>query len=296
MLQSSDLLIVKNITKSYNNETLAIQNISFTAKEGELIGLIGKNGSGKTSLIHSIVGVIRVDNGKAIINSNTTRKIAWVSQKPSIDWYLTVFDNIYMGPKLQGFSSKESSDLTLHYSKILDIKDLLNLTPDHLSGGQVQRVQVARALAQKPDIIILDEPTVGLDIQNTKIVFDTLKQKSTDNCLVIVSSHDLDILEKYIKRILYLQAGKLMIDCPIEQFLSTNNHQLICINYSGTIDELTSDLIKQNCLEIISLYPLKFIINHQESVQKFLNILHNKIDIKDINSNKNNLKEVFLKL
>ncbi|RYE15810.1 MAG: ABC transporter ATP-binding protein [Rickettsiales bacterium] len=296
MLKRSDLLIVDDISKSYKNGIFAIKNISFSAKGGELIGLIGKNGAGKTSLIHSIMGLIRSNSGKVIINSDVEKRIAWVSQKLSIDWYLTVFDNIYLGPRLQGFSCKESHDLTLYYSKILDIENLLELTPDHLSGGQVQRVQVARALSQKPDILILDEPSVGLDMQNTEKVFSILKQKSKENCLVIISSHDLDMLEKYIDRVLYLQNGILMVDSSIDQFISSNNNDLIHITYSGTIDDLTCKSIKENCIEFKSIDPLIFVIDHKKNIQEFLDILFNKINIKNISRSRDNLKEIFLKL
>ena len=198
------LLTLKDVSYFYEGTHNGICDISFEAEKGDLIAVVGKNGAGKTTLLNVLSGIYTPQQGSITCSPKLTYHDLGISpQKQSIDWYLNVRDNIMLGAVLTGLSKKESQTATDSISEILDLADFYTRSPDSLSGGQQQRVQVARALVHNPEIMILDEPTAGLDYRYSHGLFEYLKEKCFDEKkLALVSSHDLGMLEDYCNKIL----------------------------------------------------------------------------------------------
>ena len=176
--------------------------------------MLGQNGAGKTTFLNTLVGIKDFD-GEIYFNY-TYKDIAYVSQKQVIDWYLNVEDNIRME---EIFSDTKDEKLFNQIVELLELKDKLRDFIEELSGGQLQRVQIARAFLKNPKVYILDEPTTGLDVYSSENVMKYLKKEVENEKIVIVSSHDLELMQKFCKRIIYISDGEIIFDGFMEEFI-----------------------------------------------------------------------------
>lgn len=193
---------------SHHATTWALRDVSLDLPSGQMIALLGPNGAGKSTLIHLLCGAIQPTSG-AIGALSPTIRIGWCSQHQAIDWYHDVWNNVIMGARLAGFSRAESRRLTAHALKAVHLSEKAHAQTDTLSGGQLQRVQIARALVANPEILILDEPTVGLDVEAAETLLGDLRRRADAGALVLISSHDLGLLERWCNSILLLADGQV---------------------------------------------------------------------------------------
>lgn len=183
-------------------EVHAVKNLNLTLSEGDFVALVGHNGAGKSTLINTLVGFQEPTSGKILIETESIEDkgfsvIGFSPQTTMLDWYNNVFDNVYLGTLLGNCPSAEADHLIEQALKIMNIFDLKDRSLEQLSGGQQQRVQIARALVHHPDIYILDEPTVGMDQETGDNLLSYLKEEANKGKIVIISSHDLSLLEEH---------------------------------------------------------------------------------------------------
>ena len=202
------ILEVKNLKVSYNNH-IAIENINFKINQGEYVCLVGENGSGKSTLIKSIMGLRKESQGEIILNTRLS-EISYLAQTDlkSIDFPATAKEIIMTGVQKHNkipFYTKEDKR---HFTEIVEelgIQNIINNRIGDLSGGQKQRVLLARSLIRNPKLIILDEPTAGLDVNITRELYKILyKLNKEKNVTIIMATHDLDELENIKPRIICL--------------------------------------------------------------------------------------------
>lgn len=209
------------VSKTYDNGVTGLESSSFQIPYNKCIGVIGVNGAGKTTLIHLIAGILHPTTGTIKRIMRNPNDIAWVSQTQTVDWYLSVTDNVRFGARLGGASIKESLTIAEEILVEIGLKKKQSMLPDQLSGGEIRRVQIGRALAQRSKILLLDEPTVGLDpIASQKLIEKISKMVSSDT-LVLISSHDLHILDCAVDDVLYLHDGKIEAYTSREEFLNS---------------------------------------------------------------------------
>ena len=232
------LLTVKDLAYKYKNSSdYAIKNISFSAEKGDMIALIGKSGSGKTTIINSTLGLFSNIEGEVSFGEGVSvRDVDYCMQNQSVDWYLNVYDNIYMGVLYsQNTISKKSVDEII---AVLGLKGKEKSDLTELSGGQLQRVQIARSLVSDSKILFLDEPTTGLDVVLSKNILEYIKNA------VFISSHDLDLVEKYCNKIIYINDGECLYFGEMSTFLKEYNKEIVYnISYSG---ELGKDIVEKH--------------------------------------------------
>jgi|YelNatPaOPRAMG01_1025707.scaffolds.fasta_scaffold166521_2 ABC-type Mn2+/Zn2+ transport system ATPase subunit len=250
-LNSEAKLEVKNVYVSYGKNT-ALSNISFTAEEGENIALIGPNGAGKSTLFKALVGLIHLDSGEILIHGLPAGYhidcVAYVPQKEEIDWMfpLTVFDVVLMGrySNLKMFSKPQKKDTEVVYNSLeqMGIKEIANEKISDLSGGQQQKVFIARAIAQEPHILLMDEPFTGIDISTKETIISFLNDCVKNKITVIVAIHDLNIAAKYFKKIILLNKNLIAYGKPSEVFIKDNlnktfGDQIMYLNGMAFLDE-----------------------------------------------------------
>ncbi|MBI3634039.1 MAG: metal ABC transporter ATP-binding protein [Candidatus Yonathbacteria bacterium] len=251
-MQSVDPFIeLNNIGFKYDN-TPVLEKLSFTVHEGEYLGIIGPNGGGKTTLIKLILGLLVPTEGtvrvfgKDPVFLKEKYRIGYVPQKAVQDnknFPATVFEVVRSGrvPRLGLFSgfSKKDIDAVEWAMEVSGIERYRNTLIGKLSGGERQRVFIARALASDPDILVLDEPTVGVDIGAQKKFYEFLAKLNTDHLLTILFvSHDVDMVSKEVKTVLCV------------------NHNLVCYG-------MPQDLLKEDVLQ--KLYGEGVVkVNHKE--------------------------------
>ena len=202
------VLEVENLKVSYSNHT-ALENINFKINEGEYVCLVGENGSGKSTLVKTIVGLLKQDEGKINLNISLD-EVAYLSQTnlKDLDFPATSKEIIMSGvqkhKKLPFYTKQDKKDYE-EVIKKLKIEDIQNRRIGDLSGGQKQRVLIGRALIRNPKLLILDEPTTGLDYNITKELYKILENLNKENNMtIILATHDIDEINENKPRIIYL--------------------------------------------------------------------------------------------
>ncbi|QCQ04885.1 ABC transporter ATP-binding protein [Ligilactobacillus animalis] len=218
------MICLKGVSLGYGRDVV-VKNVDFMLSRGDFVALVGANGVGKSTLINTLVGILEPIAGKVSLEFQTKRKnpfndIGFSPQDQIMDWYMNVYDNIIQGPVLAGFSRKEAAKNCKKVIELLDITKISSSSVDHISGGQQQRVQIARELAKDPQIYILDEPTTGLDVETSERLFSFLKKRSQQGALILVSSHDLTLLENYADKLIFLDSGEQKYFGYLNDFLN----------------------------------------------------------------------------
>ena len=195
-----NIIEIKNLDKSFK-EVHAVNDLSFNVKRGELFAFLGVNGAGKSTTISIMCGTLKKDNGSVVIDGYSadtdmkkiTEEIGVVFQNSVLDSVLTVKDNLYSRASLYGITGKEAKAKIDELSKLLDFENLMNRTLCKLSGGQRRRIDVARALLHDPKILILDEPTTGLDPQTRKILWQVVEDyRKSKGMTVFLTTHYME--------------------------------------------------------------------------------------------------------
>ena len=232
------LLSIKNVSKKYNNGTNALKNISFDVEKGEFISVIGPSGSGKSTLLRSINKMIDISQGsilfedKNIENLKKTqielvrREIGMIFQSYNLVERLTVIENVLHGrlgyksiiAAILGIYSEEEKKEAFSFLERVNMTKHAYQKCSELSGGQKQRVGIARAIMQKPKLLLCDEPIASLDPKTAENIMDYLKKIVTElKITCIVNLHQVDIAKKYSDRIIALNKGEKIFDDKAEK-------------------------------------------------------------------------------
>ncbi|MFS0728415.1 metal ABC transporter ATP-binding protein [Paenibacillus sp. 1P07SE] len=225
------MIQVRNLNVDYFGNP-ALQDIDIDIPLGYSIGIIGPNGAGKSTFIKALLGVIKKRTGSILVNGSdivrSKKSIAYVPQKSEVDltFPITVRDTILTGtyPKLKPFHipGKKEKDLVDQCMEMVDIGNLAKKQISNLSGGQLQRVFIARALSQQADIFFLDEPFVGIDLVSEKIIVDLLKKLRKDGKTILIVHHDLHEVEEYFDKVLILNKRLVAFGEVTTTFTSQN--------------------------------------------------------------------------
>lgn len=221
-------------------QTNALDNVSLTIGTGDFVGLIGHTGSGKSTLIQHLNGILKPTSGKIIINgfdittpgvklNDIRKKVGLVFQYPEYQLFEeTVAMDIAFGPKNLGWSPEEVEQTVKESMQIvgLDYEALKDVSPFELSGGQKRRVAIAGVLAMKPEVLILDEPTAGLDPKGRDEILNQLKAlHEKENNTIILVSHSMEDIAKYVSQIYVMHDGKVVLEGKPQQVFQ-NTKQL----------------------------------------------------------------------
>ncbi len=215
VLQASQLCL------GYNRKTI-VQEFNLAIPSRTILGLVGPNGSGKTTILRALAGLLQPRAGVVLVQGESltqldsrkrARQIAWVPQRESLVWSLSVEEAIQLGraPHRGWFLpyTKQDHRMVDWAIDLTELNDLKDRPVDQLSGGEFQRVLIARALAQEPEILLLDEPTTNLDIHHQIQLLDLIKRLAIKNELtVILAIHDLNLAVRYCDQLILLQDGQ----------------------------------------------------------------------------------------
>lgn len=219
-----NVIEISHLTKTFG-EVKAVNDLSFRVTSGELFAFLGVNGAGKSTTISIMCGTLSKDGGKVIVNGNdiddgvkaVTRDIGVVFQSSVLDGALTVRDNLYSRAALYGITGKAATERIEDLGELLEFKNLMNRTLCKLSGGQRRRIDVARALIHRPKILILDEPTTGLDPQTRKTLWEVVENlRKRDGMTVFLTTHYMEEAAD-ADYVVILDAGKIVAEgTPLE--------------------------------------------------------------------------------
>lgn len=217
------LLSVKDVTKTYPGGIQALKGVSLDIKKGEVFGLLGPNGAGKTTLSSIIASLHPVTSGEVLIQSgsiyndviNYRYSIGLCPQKPNVDLMLTMEENLIFAGRYFGLSDAKIKERISYLSEKFGLNKYLKSKAYMLSGGYKQRFVIARALIHEPRLVILDEPTVGLDPHIRLQLWDFIKNLRNEGVSVLLTTHYLDEAEVLSDRVCILDQGNvILIDTP----------------------------------------------------------------------------------
>ena len=292
---SKVVLECNNITKKINKKTI-ISDISFKLYEKDILGFIGPNGAGKTTIIKSILGLYNINEGTIIINNNNLstnfvdaiKEIGAIIENPDLYSYLTGYENLMISANIYNISENKVEEII---NKV-GLEKSIHKKVSKYSLGMKQRLGIAQAILHNPKILILDEPTNGLDPKGIIELNLLLKDLASSGMAIIISSHILNELETICNKFCFINDGKLVAYKTIKELkeinikteyileLSTNNLKRIIKNYkiidknhirikttSLKLNKIINKLVKNN----ISIYEIK---KESSSLEKlFLNIM-----------------------
>ena len=215
-------LSTENLSFTYPDGTQALKNINIEIEKGEKVAIIGPNGAGKSTLFSHFNGLTEPTSGCVKIEGNpisfekdellkVRQKVGIVFQDPNDQLFApTVKEDIAFGPMNLGLSYDEVEKRVEDALKMVGMENYEDKTPHHLSGGQQKRIAIAGIIAMKPELMILDEPTAGLDPDGVEKVLNIMNQLNEEGMTLIISSHDIDMISKYADKIFVLYNGEII--------------------------------------------------------------------------------------
>ena len=220
------LLKISSVRKNFN-EVIALDNVSFDIKSGEVVGLVGSNGAGKTTLLRLMSGVYRPSSGSVTLGDDTPvhlmrDHLGVVPESTGLYSRLTAWENIRYHSRLYGIDDSVSWKRTLKFAQSLDMEENLSRYTKGFSRGMRQKTALLRALAHGPKVLLLDEPTAGLDITSARTVRSLVEQIKLEGGTVVYSTHQLFEAQQVCDRIIIIHNGNVMADGSPEQLINDN--------------------------------------------------------------------------
>lgn len=218
------MIEIKNVTKRYGKETLAVDDLSLTIKDGQIVGFIGPNGAGKTTTIKMLTGILRPDAGSISINGydiikepiQAKRQFGYVSDNPNAYPKLKGREYLNFIADIYEVDHQKRQQQILHYAKLLKMEDVLEDRIGTYSHGMRQKIMVIAVLIHDPYLLILDEPLTGLDPQSSFVLKELMKERASEGKSVFFSTHVLEIAEKLCDQIAIVNYGKIIYTGTLE--------------------------------------------------------------------------------
>lgn len=247
---------VKSLSYTYSKKTpyekKALNDISFTINDGDIVGVVGSTGSGKSTLIQHINALIRVQEGSVIVDDidlsvkkpkllEVRKKVGMLFQYPEYQLFAdTVLKDVMFGPLNFGIPKEEAEQNSIEALKKVGLnpESIINKSPIELSGGQKRRVAIAGVISYMPKILVLDEPTAGLDPIGKREILDLTQQliKNGDVKIVIMVSHNMDEIAEYTNRIIALNNSRLVADTSTENFFYNYDIESLNLTYPHVVN------------------------------------------------------------
>lgn len=228
-------IILENVSFFYSKntplETAALKEVNLRIEKGEFVGILGEKGAGKSTLIRLFNGLLRPDTGKVTVDGlapsskEVKRRVGMLFQQAADQLFCrTVYEEIAFGPLNFGYSRKETEERVFEALEAVSLDhSMLLRDPFSLSGGEMQRVALAGALALRPDYLVLDEPITGLDPAGKKEILETLKKIKNQGTAVITVTHNLKGFFSLLERIVFIREGRISFQGSRKEYLETEN-------------------------------------------------------------------------
>jgi ABC-2 type transport system ATP-binding protein len=289
------LLEVKNINKSFGKKQV-LHNVSFTINEGEILGFIGPNGAGKTTTIKLILGLQSIDSGEVIINGYDVKKefnkamtsVGAIVESPDLYMYLTGRQNLKLiANYYKGIKEEDINKII----KLVGLEKRIDDKVSKYSLGMRQRLGIATALLPKPNVLILDEPTNGLDPEGIKEMRELLvKLAKEDKIAILISSHNLSELESFVTNTCIIQNGKVIKSTSVKELKKLNETTFkIDLNTSKGISKLLGKKVK-----IIDDDSIEVYVEKDEITGIITKLIENKYQIYQVVMEEMTLEDAFI--
>ena len=297
------VLSVKNLNKTYNKKIHALRNLNLEVKEGEIFGLLGPNGAGKSTFINILAGLTTKTSGDVDVwgfnmdkNPRQVRaSLGIVPQEINVDPFFTPKKLLELQAGLYGV--KKEDRITDTILDLVSLNEKANSYTRNLSGGMQRRLLIAKALVHKPPIVILDEPTAGVDVELRKKLLDNVKSLRDIGVTIILTTHYLSEAEEMCDRIGIINQGNLIALETTENMLNKIQTKIVKFSVNKKVELI--DTLKKK-LKIIKNNEKELVVSYEKNIidiQEIIDVIKiQKIDIFDVQSRDPDLEDVFIKL
>ena len=303
---STNQIIIKDLSKIYDNGFKALKKINLDIKKGEIIALLGPNGAGKTTLISIICGIVTPSSGKVTVEDfdiiddyrETRSRIGLVPQELTLELFETVFNNVSYSRGLNGKKPNPK-----HIEKILkdlSMWDKKDLRLRQLSGGMKRRVLIAKALSHEPSILFLDEPTAGVDVELRRDMWKVVEDLRKTGVTIILTTHYIEEAEAIADRVAVINQGEIIVIDKTDELLKKMGHKKLTINLQNELNKVPDSLEPYN-LEIGSdKKSVNYTYNVNAESTGITNLLKDLKDaglkLQDLKTEQTTLEKIFVSL
>jgi len=302
----SSIVSIKDLSKTYSSGFEALKNINLDIKKGEILALLGPNGAGKTTLISTICGIVSPTSGTVTVDGNdiitdfrkTRQMIGLVPQELTLGAFEQVFQTVSFSRGL--FGCNKDDDYLKQLLKDLSLYDKKDTEVRELSGGMKRRVLIAKALSHEPQILFLDEPTAGVDVELRKDMWKIVRQLQDKGVTIILTTHYIEEAEEIAERVGVINNGELLVVEKKELLMENFGKKQLVIELREAAKEIPHTLHKHNVeltddgLNISYTYDTT---NEGSNIQEVLKeVSDSELLLKDIKINQSSLEDIFVDL
>lgn len=291
-------LEINHVSKIYENKYKALDDVDFKLQAGDFVGLLGINGAGKTSLISSIAGINSFDGQIKVMGHNVMtdvvkakQSLGVVPQEIAFDPFLTVMQTLKFQSGLYGVKNNQAW-LDELISR-MHLEDKADSNTRSLSGGMKRRLMVAQALVHKPQLIILDEPTAGVDVEIRKNIWDFISELYAKGHTILLTTHYLEEVEKLCNQIIMIDKGKIITESSKQDLIAKTNGLPSSLEIETKDGKFSPDLMSLVLSREENKYKVR-LENHEQMMDILNKLLTDGITVENINLNKPNLEDIFL--
>ena len=279
-------------------EKIIVEKISFSIDKGDIVGFIGPNGAGKTTVIKLILGLVKLNEGQVFIKGfdikkdfvKAIEKVGAIVENPDLYMYLSGYDNL----KITANNYKNISKNRIN--EVVKIVGLENRIKDKVSTyslGMRQRLGIAEAILNNPELLILDEPTNGLDIEGIIEIRNLVKKLSNEGIAILISSHNLTEIDNLCNRIIAIKNGRIVADDTIDNFTTISKEDIYILELNN-IDGLTK-VIHDDKFEILEGNKIKVKISKERISELIQKLIESNYKIYSVNEEKLTSEQAFIK-
>ena len=300
---SEELIVARGLTKKFGDFT-AVDGIDFSVYRGESFGLLGPNGAGKSTTMRIIGATSQRTSGDITILGKDPEKfgpqirahLGVIPQKDNLDEQLTVTENLYIYGRYFGLSPKFIKGKVDELLEFAQLEEKRDAKVESLSGGMKRRLTIARALVSEPDILMLDEPTTGLDPQARHILWDRLFRLKEKGVTLVITTHFMDEAEQLCERLIVIDRGKIMAEgSPADLIKRYSSKEVLELRFGSENNETVADKLRDKC-ERIEVLPDRVLLYSEDAEHVLEEIVRSGMQPKTSLVRRSSLEDVFLRL
>jgi ABC-2 type transport system ATP-binding protein len=295
-------LEIKHLNKTYRNGVIALKDINLSVEDGDIFAFLGPNGAGKSTVIGIITTLVNITSGEVKVYGKdimqhpeiTKQMIGVVPQEYNLNQFIPIIETMINIGGYFGLSKKQALSKTQELFEDLGIWHKRESTPRELSGGMKRRLMIARALIHNPKLLILDEPTAGVDTELRLTMWDFFKKINNDGVTIILTTHYLEEAERLCKNLSIIHHGEVVQNSPMVDIMSSSRKHTYIVR---TDSKITDKNIFEENINIIDDKSCELTVDNKTSITEIITKFNqSNINVIDILSKRNKLEELFIEL
>ena len=303
LFRSEELIVARGLTKKFGDFT-AVDSIDFSVNRGESFGLLGPNGAGKSTTMRIIGATSQRTSGEITILGKDPEKfgpqirahLGVIPQKDNLDDQLSVTENLYIYGRYFGLSNKFIRGKIEELLEFAQLEEKRDAKVETLSGGMKRRLTIARSLVSEPDILMLDEPTTGLDPQARHILWDRLFRLKEKGVTLVITTHFMDEAEQLCERLIVIDRGKIMAEgSPVELIKNYSSKEVLEVRFGSENNESVAEKLRDKC-ERLEVLPDRVLMYAEDAEHVLEEIMRSGMHPKTSLVRRSSLEDVFLRL